>query len=193
MIVNSVKKITNTPHLNLYDADFTNIKGTRGNWYFVSRREEPLVNITKNVDVDVVVIVPLLKTFSIYNLVVLKQERIPIGDFIYEFPAGLIDKGEDFELAAARELKEETGLFVKRFLRFDGPLFASPGLSDESFIIAYVEAEGNINPREEDTEILYPEIWDMNRIKKVLQEHPKIDCKLWLLISQFNVIGEIRI
>ena len=33
-----------------------------------------------------------------------------VGDYVYNFPAGLIDEGETPEVAAKRELKEETGL-----------------------------------------------------------------------------------
>ena len=32
------------------------------------------------------------------------------GDFVINFPAGLIDEGEEFQESAKRELKEETGL-----------------------------------------------------------------------------------
>lgn len=35
--------------------------------------------------------------------------RPPLDAYTVEFPAGLIDKGESAETAAARELKEETG------------------------------------------------------------------------------------
>ena len=38
-----------------------------------------------------------------------KQFRPPVGKVCIEFPAGLIDEGETPEMAAVRELKEETG------------------------------------------------------------------------------------
>ncbi|KAJ3871186.1 NUDIX hydrolase domain-like protein [Lentinula edodes] len=41
--------------------------------------------------------------------VVVEQYRPPIGKFIIELPAGLVDEGETPEQAAIRELEEETG------------------------------------------------------------------------------------
>ncbi|KAJ3928006.1 MAG: NUDIX hydrolase domain-like protein, partial [Lentinula lateritia] len=40
--------------------------------------------------------------------VVVEQYRPPIGKFIIELPAGLVDEGETPEQAAIRELEEET-------------------------------------------------------------------------------------
>ena len=40
----------------------------------------------------------------------IRQYRYPINDYIYEFPAGLVEEGEDFREAASREIFEETGM-----------------------------------------------------------------------------------
>ena len=39
-----------------------------------------------------------------------KEFRLALGDWVYNFPAGLIDEGEEPIESARRELKEETGL-----------------------------------------------------------------------------------
>lgn len=44
------------------------------------------------------------------HVVLVRQYRFSIDDFVYEFPAGLVDKGEDPAQAGIREMKEETGL-----------------------------------------------------------------------------------
>ncbi|GFZ43234.1 hypothetical protein JCM24511_00953 [Saitozyma sp. JCM 24511] len=43
------------------------------------------------------------------STIIIEQYRPPIGKTVIEFPAGLIDEGEDAATAALRELHEETG------------------------------------------------------------------------------------
>ena len=53
--------------------------------------------------------------YSLYGekkdrVVLIRQFRYPLGGYVYELPAGLVDPGENYHTAAIRELKEETGL-----------------------------------------------------------------------------------
>jgi ADP-ribose pyrophosphatase len=65
------------------------------------------------------------------RVVLIRQYRHPIGQFMWELPAGLTDvAGEPAELTAARELAEEADLAAARW----EPLvdfFTTPGCSDE--------------------------------------------------------------
>ncbi len=59
-----------------------------------------------------------------------RQYRIPYDEIILEIPAGKLDKGEDIAAAAARELREETGLRAEK-LQFMGEFYPSVGFCDE--------------------------------------------------------------
>lgn len=76
------------------------------------------------------------------KVLLIEQFRHPIGKNIIEFPAGLVgDSGssEKFEVAALRELEEETGYTAEKVTYLTiGP--TAPGLSTE--MIAFVLAEG---------------------------------------------------
>jgi ADP-ribose pyrophosphatase len=66
------------------------------------------------------------------RVALIKQYRHPVGQVLWELPAGLRDvQGEDLALTAARELAEETDLRAARFdLLLD--LHLSPGFSNET-------------------------------------------------------------
>jgi ADP-ribose pyrophosphatase len=65
------------------------------------------------------------------RLVLVRQYRHPVGDRLWELPAGLMDvDGEDLAAAAARELAEETDLVAGRWdLLVDA--HTTPGCSNE--------------------------------------------------------------
>lgn len=70
------------------------------------------------------------------KLILIRQERIPIRQTIWEMPAGQVDELCDagsFRDVALRELREETGyeLAPGGEITFLGDFFCSPGFTDE--------------------------------------------------------------
>lgn len=74
------------------------------------------------------------------NIILEKQYRTPINDYLLEIPAGKIDQGESPETALQRELEEEIGYRTKE-LRKCFEAYVSCGISDEKmyYYIATVE------------------------------------------------------
>lgn len=76
------------------------------------------------------------------KVVLVEQQRVPIGGRCLELPAGLIGDdhdGDTIEAAARRELIEETGFAAERIERL-GDYYSSPGMVAESFTL--VRAHG---------------------------------------------------
>jgi len=99
-----------------------------GTWEYVSRTR----------DVTAAVILAIHDG----EVVLVEQHRVPVGGPCIELPAGLVgdeEEGEELEIAAARELEEETGYRPERIVRL-GKFYASPGMSAEYFWL--VRAEG---------------------------------------------------
>lgn len=64
------------------------------------------------------------------RIVLVRQYRHPIGRWVWELPAGSLERGEDPASAAARECQEEIGLIPGRMEKL-GSLFPTPGYCDE--------------------------------------------------------------
>lgn len=72
------------------------------------------------------------------KILLVKQFRYLYGREIYEIPAGKLEKGEDPEAAAKRELEEETGLKAGKMTPFMD-IYPSPGYTDEIIHIYLAE------------------------------------------------------
>ena len=77
------------------------------------------------------------------EVLAVRQFRPALGLDVWELPAGGIDVGESAADAAAREVREETGLQVQPVdARLLGSYVASSGLSDQTFtLFEFTEAE----------------------------------------------------
>lgn len=113
-----------------------------------------------------------------------RQYRHAVGDYLWELPAGRIDDGEKELQAAKRELIEETGYRAahwRRILKF----YASPGFVAEtmSVFLATGLREGEAEP--EDDEIIYKELVPLPKVvsmilKGKIRDAKTISSVLWL-------------
>jgi ADP-ribose pyrophosphatase len=71
------------------------------------------------------------------HVILVEQYRVPLGATCLELPAGLVgdeQAGEAIEVAALRELEEETGYTAERMLAI-GKFASSPGMVGETFTL----------------------------------------------------------
>lgn len=119
------------------------------------------------------VIIPRL---SRDQYILIRQFRFATNGWIWEFPAGGIEKGESLRRAASRELREEIGYKpgkLKKLIEF----YASPGISNEKMHIFLAE---NLKPadgiQDEDEEI-ESRIFRRNEIERMIRSGKIIDGK----------------
>jgi ADP-ribose pyrophosphatase len=82
-----------------------------------------------------VLIVPFL---SKDKVILLRQFRPVINAYIFELPAGTLEKGEHPLACARREIIEETGYSAKKFTRL-GIIYPVPGYSTEKITLYKAE------------------------------------------------------
>lgn len=185
------QKLTDLKWLNMYNIAFIDKSGREKTWQVATRQREPKC-VTRDFDrPDAVVIVPFHAGKE--KVVITKEYRVPLADYEFGFPAGLIDEGETIEAAARRELWEETGLKVTRFIKSGPPIYSSAGMTDESVVMVYVECKGEPsasgNEGTEHIEVLFATPEEASRLCS--DPTLKFDAKAWLVLSGFAMHGDL--
>ena len=187
--IKEARKLTDKKWLNLFDVKYVAKTGDEKSWQLATRQKEPKCVTGRYARPDAVVIVPFHKVED--KMVITREYRVPLNDYEYGFPAGLIDGGESVEQATRRELREETGLTVSRFIKISPPIYSSAGMTDESVAMVYVECEGTpsntANTEFELIEVLL--ITPAEALRMCSDVTLKFDAKAWLEISQFAENG----
>ncbi len=192
--IRSLKCLAETKYLSLYDAAYENKAGHTKNWIIASRKDHETLKkqyFEEQEDaVDAVVVAALHEPTE--SLVLIRQFRIPINDYVYELPAGLIDKGEDIKEAVRRELKEETGLMLKAVNEKLGSTktYLSAGMTEESAALIFCTCEGSLSDEflEED-EMIEAFLVSQQEAERLLGTNSRIDVKALMALQGFAKLG----
>lgn len=106
------------------------------------------------------------------KILINREFRMATGRWIYNFPAGLIDEGETPEIAAKRELKEETGLDILRIDQWWGPCYSAIGFSNERNACCVGVAGGTFSESTSAQEEIQPGWYTKAQIKELLEKEP---------------------
>jgi ADP-ribose pyrophosphatase len=186
--INGANKLTDSKFLNMYELDVQHRNGAASKYYVASRAKTTEDLAATSGEVQPAAVFMMCK----YNqcIVLIKQYRYPVGGYIYELPAGLIDEGEDSITAAKREMKEETGLdFVPlNTVWANRPWLSSPGMTDEASIMIFGNGYGTpTNAHQESSEDIQVVLVDENEAIRILNEET-IDVRAaFALISYFGL------
>ena len=172
--VGKIQKRTDNRFLNLYELEAIHRGGRATPYYMASRNPNPetLKAVTHHNKPDGVIL------YGVYGpnkdrVVLIRQYRYPIGGFVYEFPAGLVEPGEDLLQSGIREMFEETGLTFTPIEAGNRskPFFMSVGMTDESCgtVFGYCSGEPT-NCHQEASEEIQVVIADRAECRRILRE-----------------------
>ena len=173
--IHDIEKLTDSKFVNLYHINATSVHNPPVSYFVASRAksiEQMKIKTRENTPDGVII-------YSLYGekrdkVVLVRQYRYTIGDYIYEFPAGLVESDEEFHEGAVREMHEETGLKftpLKVDPAFEKPYFTTIGMTDESCATVYGYAEGEISKdAQEDSEEIEVVLADREEVKRILKE-----------------------
>lgn len=169
--IGTIVKKVGSRFLSFYELEAVHRDGSVSPYYMVSRNpdQSSLKALTGKNPPDGVVI------YSLYQdkVVLVRQYRYPIGAFVYEFPAGLVEPGENMEQAAIREMYEETGLTLTPVPcgSYGRPFFTTVGMTDESCGTVFGRCSGEpTSCHEELTEEIQVVLADKEECRRILRE-----------------------
>ena len=172
--IQNIQQKTHSRFLNYYELEAVHRDGSISPYYMASRAKDAsqLKAVTHQNRPDGVIL------YGVYGeekdrVVLIRQYRYPLGDYVYEFPAGLVEEGEEMGAAGVREMYEETGL---TFTPVDAgcysrPFFTTVGMTDESCGMVFGYCSGTpTSIHEEASEEIQVILADRGEAKRILRE-----------------------
>ena len=172
--IQNIQQKTHKRFLNYYELEAVHRDGSISPYYMTSRAKDAsqLKAVTHQNRPDGVIL------YGVYGeeqdrVVLIRQYRYPLGDYVYEFPAGLVEEGEEMGAAGVREMYEETGL---TFTPVDAgcysrPFFTTVGMTDESCGMVFGYCSGTpTSIHEEASEEIQVILADRGEAKRILRE-----------------------
>lgn len=180
--IGKIEKKAGSKFLSFYEMEAVHRDGSSSPYYMASRNDDgsSLTAVTHTVHPNGVTIYSILDD----KVVLVRQYRYPLGGYVYEFPAGLVELGEDIADAAVREMYEETGLvFAPIASPFSRPYFSSVGMTDESCCLVFGRCQGTpTSIHQENTEDIQVVLADRAECRRILaQEQVAIQCAYMLM------------
>ncbi len=103
------------------------------------------------------------------RILFVKQFRYAAGEVLYEIPAGKLEKGEDPERTALRELEEECGL-IARSAELLYETYPTPGYSEERIYIYRCSSFEKGKPHPDENEFLSAEWIGESEVKAMMRD-----------------------
>jgi ADP-ribose diphosphatase len=130
------------------------------------------------------------------EIILVRQYRHAIGKWLWELPAGSLNRGEIPAAAAARECHEEIGLIPSK-VEHMAALFPTPGYCDEEMV--FFRLTGLRTPGKDDSEAspdadeeIEPQAFGIHEVKRLIASGEIIDLKTVAGVALLDLISTIE-
>ena len=166
-----IRKIQQSKFITRYDVDYLTEEGHVKTYEIISRNPDiRTLEELQNKKPDSVILI--LTDESGERILVSREYRMAMAQWIYNFPAGLIDPGETPEQSARRELWEETGLELVRIDDVLDGSYSAIGFSNERNICVFGVAAGEFKKSTSDAEEIVPGWYTKEQMCQLLRTQP---------------------
>ena len=119
------------------------------------------------------------------KIVLIRQFRPAIGDWIWEIPAGTLEPDESPEECMAREVVEEIG-WEPESLESLGSILTSPGFSNQRIHLFVARLSRHVGTRHEDTEKINVHELDWNDVRQMMERQEIRDAKSLVALYRYE-------
>ena len=171
MKLNSVTRIHSGRFITRYDLNYTTADQKTKIYEMISRNPDiDTPEALHNSRADAVVLI--MHDASGEKILLNKEFRLAAGEWVYNFPAGLIDDGETPEISAKRELKEETGLDLIEITDKLHDSYSAVGFSNEKNICIVGRADGTFAKSSSSVEEIEAGWYTKEEVRNLLKTEP---------------------
>lgn len=127
----------------------------------------------------------IIPVFDDKTVALVRQYRHAAGEFLLEIPAGTLNRGEDPQIGAARELEEEIGVTAAKIEKIS-EFYVSPGFLTEKMHLYMATGLTETTQNLEEDEILTIERYSFTDALKMIDSGEIADAKtiIALMLAQ---------
>ena len=164
-----IKKGDEGKFITRYDVSYRTEDGQSKLYEIISRNSD--IKTYEELHGDKPDAVVIIMTDETGERILLNREfRMAAGMWVINFPAGLIDAGETPEEAAARELREETGLEIVSIDDTMGLSYSAVGFSNEMNVCVIGKCRGEITLSDSAFEEIQAAWYTKEQVRELLKK-----------------------
>ncbi|MGN0480509.1 MAG: NUDIX hydrolase [Lachnospiraceae bacterium] len=170
MLYKGIEKVFEGKFITRYNVEYET-SDNRTKIYEMISREKDIDSFERlhGKEADAVVIIATNESGD--KILLNREYRMAVGEWVYNFPAGLIDPGENEIQSAVRELWEETGLELYEIDDIIGTSYSAVGFSNETNKCIVGKARGEFKKSTSDVEEIEAGWYTRQEVRTLLKEH----------------------
>lgn len=178
-----LKKIHDGHFIHRYDITYETVDGKEKVYEMISRNPD-ISSLSELQAKKADSVVLIMHDEKNEKILLNKEFRLALGDWVYNFPAGLIDPGEEPMESAKRELKEETGLDLIKVNDILPLSYSAIGFSNETNLCMIGIADGTFAKSNSTVEEINAAWYTKDEVRKLLKNElfaarTQSYCYLW--------------
>lgn len=164
----NIKKLDGGTHICRYDLEYETNDHRLKKYEMVSRDQDLCdLEALKEWHSKTVVIIGISQDND--RILLNREFRMALGDWVFNFPSGMMDEDETPTEAAARELKEETGLILERRIVRLRSSYNAVGITNESSSCVLAVVSGDIQKSDSAFEEIEARWYTKDEVKDLLK------------------------